>query len=121
MKLSATKRVANGARWLDENFPRWEQLVDPHTLEMESGSDCICGQVFKEKAESQGEDGYNYAVDTLFSEVPDTLAGYKQAEMVSDLLGFSADNDDGDTKQWELLQRLWKRELKRRPRTGALA
>jgi hypothetical protein len=50
MKLTVEERVANGARWLDENFPGWEKRINIKTLDLENGQSCICGQVFKRKA-----------------------------------------------------------------------
>ena len=41
------KEVAAGAEWLDENFPGWEREIDLGTLNMNSHTDCILGQVLK--------------------------------------------------------------------------
>ena len=38
-------RVERGAAYLDEFDPGWHRRVDPHTLELSSGSSCILGQL----------------------------------------------------------------------------
>lgn len=37
--------VAAGAAWLDASFPGWERKVDVALLNIESATECICGQV----------------------------------------------------------------------------
>ena len=71
------ERVERGARWLDENFPGWEGRIDIDTLDISSGTYCICGQVFDEDANrlmAAGADGsivssgFDYGYSTLFTE-----------------------------------------------------
>jgi hypothetical protein len=62
----ADMRAKRGARWLDENFARWEDKVEPTTLRLRSGTDCICGQVFADNP--QYRSGYGYAEDTFFAD-----------------------------------------------------
>jgi hypothetical protein len=38
-------RVANGARWLDEQLPGWPQMINLDRLNMTSGSLCVLGQL----------------------------------------------------------------------------
>lgn len=67
----AEMRAKRGARWLDENFPGWEKRINLRTLQLETGESCICGQVFKKKAEKPGSfaiDGFDYARTHLFAE-----------------------------------------------------
>jgi hypothetical protein len=66
---AATVRARRGARWLDENFPKWEKRINVKTLQLNTGDSCICGQVFKKKAKEEGyPEGYEYALDHLFAE-----------------------------------------------------
>lgn len=59
-------RAKRGARWLDENFPLWEDKVNPLTLRLRSGHDCICGQVFSDNPDMRS--GYGYAEETFFKD-----------------------------------------------------
>lgn len=74
IKAAAELRVQRGARWLTENFPGWQDRIDPDTLNLASAEMCICGQVFKTEGralEAEGEwdpTGYTYAHKNLFSE-----------------------------------------------------
>lgn len=44
--LSYRQRAANGAKLLDEHFPGWERTVNLSTLNIDSDSNCVLGQVF---------------------------------------------------------------------------
>ena len=80
--LTVKQRVNRGWRWLDENFPGWQERVNIETLSMVSGEDCICGQLFGDamrKANSSPDNltkhaghkfvhGYDYTERTLFTE-----------------------------------------------------
>lgn len=69
---SAKTRVANGARWLDENFPGWEARINLDSLNLSDSCDCICGQVFEKQARRSRSDdvydGFSFARKNLFSE-----------------------------------------------------
>lgn len=43
---SPQKRVARGARWLDENKPGWAMTVDPDRLDLGSATSCVLAQVY---------------------------------------------------------------------------
>lgn len=43
--MTMQENVANGARFLDEHIPNWFELIDVDTLYMETGCDCIRGQL----------------------------------------------------------------------------
>jgi hypothetical protein len=45
---SAHLRVAEGARYLDDEDPGWYQRVDPETLELSDGRCCVLGQLHGE-------------------------------------------------------------------------
>jgi hypothetical protein len=40
------KTVDNGAALLDERLPGWRDHIDPTTLRLEDGCNCILGQLF---------------------------------------------------------------------------
>jgi len=40
------KSVDNGAALLDERLPGWRDHIDPNTLELADGCNCILGQLF---------------------------------------------------------------------------
>ena len=129
--LTPAERVRNGARWLDENFPGWMDRIDPDTLQLNSGENCICGQVFAEDAkderqqaideadpaddvEADGE-GYSYAVRNLFGEANSWITtlvpksgGYRAAR-VARALGFLDDwnADFGVPVYFSELQDAW--------------
>ena len=42
-------RVANGRRWLTENFPGWQSRINVYSLNLGDSYKCICGQVFAEE------------------------------------------------------------------------
>ena len=94
--LTAAQRAANGARWLDENFAGWRSRIDPTTLILNNGEQCICGQVFGEAAKSESftQMGYTYAYDHLFAEANAWITGSipktepNRAMRVSQYLGF---------------------------------
>lgn len=72
----ARQRAERGARWLDENFPRWERRVDVTTLRLENGAQCICGQVFKQDAAIRRSlDGFAYAERHLFADANSWITG----------------------------------------------
>lgn len=108
VELTIADRVANGARWLDENFPGWEQRIDVGTLDLSEKDNCICGQVFEREAKVAGiAYGFNYAKQTLFGEANSWISGYfpydgdDRAEKVSVLLGFDTDLEDRMADNWD--------------------
>lgn len=68
--IASAVRAKRGARWLDEEFPGWEERINTRTLDLGRGEKCICGQVFQKKAgrSRKFSDGFEYAEDTLFTE-----------------------------------------------------
>ena len=40
------REIERGAAFLDEHFPGWEDKIDPETLNLEDGCNCILGQVY---------------------------------------------------------------------------
>jgi hypothetical protein len=83
--LTVKQRVANGARWLDENFPGWEGRIDINTLRLSEGRRCICGQVFEKNARRSRKSitGYEYAVDNLFSEANSWISTIVKSDPIS--------------------------------------
>lgn len=140
-KLSVRKRVENGARWLDENFPGWEDRINIDTLDLSNGQRCICGQVFAKNAKKSRAraDGFDYAVSNLFSEANSwitTLVGMdpisrrstkeemmERATAVGRILGFDLMEDEyggfGVLGPWSNLQKEWKRLLRARAKANA--
>jgi hypothetical protein len=67
----AAARVKRGAKWLDQNVPGWERRINVRTLDLENGSSCICGQVFKKEAKTSGHaymTGFGWVRNNLFTE-----------------------------------------------------
>lgn len=136
---AARVRVRRGARWLDENFPGWEGRINPETLMLHDGQNCICGQVFKGEAE-KGDDGFGHAFD-LFSEANAWITGIvklapvepessdpdvveHRAQAVAVALGFDMGDIAGGTAQsdhvyvtFRALQDAWIELLKKRAET----
>lgn len=125
-RQSRAQRVANGARWLDENFPGWVERIDIKTLNLASGNSCICGQVFYSKRRTNG--GYSYALEHLFAQangwltvmVPKQRFKRDRAILVSNTLGFSTNTNghhgdyDWQEREWGGLEREWKKLLRQR-------
>ena len=126
--LTAAERVLNGARWLNENFPGWQDRIDPETLQLNNGEQCICGQVFAEEAlndpaESITESpmGYTWAYDNLFSEANSWISAavpkgeYDRAIRVAQYLGFmDGPLEEADWDDWVSFRDLqieWERYL----------
>lgn len=40
------QRVAQGAAWLDENYPNWWQIIDLSTFNINSCHECVLGQMY---------------------------------------------------------------------------
>lgn len=123
-RQSREKRVANSARWLDENFPGWVDRIDIATLELTDSQQCICGQVFARTpgGKKRQVSGYSFAMSHLFAQangwitelVPqstsrDAWTRHRRAAQVSDALGFSGDDIDALEREWKKLLR--KRQL----------
>lgn len=76
-------RVAQGAAWLDTNFPGWERVIDLATLDLADGGVCILGQIgahigvsmgcyvnakgriFGSPGSNEYQDGFSLLVDQL--------------------------------------------------------
>lgn len=121
--ISIKNRVANGYRWLDENFPGWQERVNSVTLNMADPRQCICGQVFDEDA-GRWMDGWGYA-NNLFSEANSWVASivpmstddrYGRRSRVSIALGFLVGQAgrwrDDIEAEWEALRAEWVRRLR---------
>ena len=118
MRIETMKeRVANGARWLDENFPGWTERIDPATLHLSDGMHCICGQVFAEEVKGVDNlDGFRYAEKTLLTEANGWIESkYPKGEIqrgtdVAMSLGFLTTEQDAydyDEYAYEHLQNVW--------------
>jgi hypothetical protein len=68
----AYERAMAGAAVLGRLCPGWPDMVDLSRLDMASGSECIAGQVFADRAEQGGYvDGWTYLRRTQFGADPD--------------------------------------------------
>jgi hypothetical protein len=43
--LYSPQEVKAAAKWLDQKYPGWAERVDPDTLYMIKGSECVAGQL----------------------------------------------------------------------------
>jgi hypothetical protein len=75
IELTIEERVDNGWRWLEENFPGWQDRIDRGTLDLAGSQHCICGQVFADAVEANpracgdnGISGYWFAYRSFFTE-----------------------------------------------------
>ena len=121
-------RVARGAQWLDEKFPGWEHRINMETLDLRTGTHCICGQVFSTAASAAAinTDGFDYFLNNLFTEAQWWLRdtdgefqrisddGHLSEGRVSAALGF----DIGYSGNWTDLQDAWVGLLKGRANSG---
>lgn len=113
--LTVEERVDNGWRWLDENFPGWQERVNIFNLYLNEATRCICGQLFRGKG---GYSGYEYAERHLFAEANSWISAvipqdepYRELQ-VRVYLGFWSDHDgEVDPVSWKDLQAEWERRL----------
>lgn len=112
-------RVEDGAAWLDSVKPNWYLEVNIQSLDISSGEQCICGQVFmdevlqSEQALDEYEDsfyehGYDYAVYALLSNAYTDDAyrkasdfGFNIAASNSEVSLFKAEVSDRQRLHWE--------------------
>jgi hypothetical protein len=50
---TTAERVARGAALLDQYRPGWADEIDLHELRIESGSDCVLGQLYGDYGEGR--------------------------------------------------------------------
>jgi len=89
---SAERRVARGAKFLDERVPNWEQRINLERLDISSDTDCVLGQLFGTYVESFGK--------TPLSNDQDLEFGFYTTE-------YAEEEQDDD---FLLLTMYWKRE-----------
>ncbi len=92
-------RVETGIRLLDKQMPGWADHVDLRTLEIESCTRCVVGQLFG------------------FARPDDLWWGYKGLGVESPRrFGFSLDWDLGHRVTYGGLTRAWRRKIRERRR-----
>lgn len=77
MTLTVEERAAAGASLLDREVPGWADKVDPDLIDLQSGQDCVLGQVFRVPGE----------LEDPACRTDGNLNGYEQGSKV---LGFGA-------------------------------
>lgn len=89
-----------GVKWLDLTLGRkeWLSRMDMSNFDIESGSTCVAGNVFKNS--SFGENGYE-AIENFLNDIG---AHDEHARR----FGFAAESDRG----WQQLQDLWLMKIK---------
>lgn len=116
-KLPVEERVANGARWLDENFPGWEARIDIRTLDLGDAYACICGKVFERENHWAGDvgGGYHWAESNLLAEANGWITAFipkdadrrnARARKVAAFLGFNVYGGEGEPS-FKKLQNAW--------------
>lgn len=130
-------RVEDGAAWLDSVKPNWYLEVNIQSLDISSGEQCICGQVFmnevlqSEQALDEYEDsfyehGYDYAVYALLNN-GDTGYAYRKASdfgfniaiVTPETSSFNAGLSDRQRRnrerwEWDLLASEWILQIEKR-------
>jgi hypothetical protein len=121
-RMTAKTRVDHGWRWLDENFPGWQERVNSETLDMRNGFHCICGQVFDRQKHGvwRAYNGFEYAIGNLFEEANGwirvalknrKIEPHERAVKVARYLGFLRLSDGCDRVSYEDLKAEWVRRL----------
>ena len=87
-KETLSKKVVEGVKLLDENFPGWETYINLESLKLENTSQCILGQLYGD---------YSIGVSNL--EVPMNIYYFGPKYGFSPLLN--------RTEEWECLTDLW--------------
>lgn len=78
--------VQRGAAFLDAEKPGWRDSINLATLRMDSGTQCVCGQVFRTDA-STIETGYDYALDAYGGSLWAEQHGFEQSHEVDEDTG----------------------------------
>ena len=120
-RIPLEERVDNGIRWLNENFPGWENRINLKSLSLKNAERCICGQVFRKEGKDKntaGHNGYHYAYHHLFNEANSWISAMipnsaRKRFLVSGLLGFSSlnGNEAATNKEFAELTKIWKRRI----------
>lgn len=130
MNKTVEARVSNGAKFLDEVAPGWEDRIDLATLDLKLGTHCICGQTFSSEVVLKEGNGFNYAL-SIFTEGAAWVRAWTKAAgksrflswEVAEALGFAIDLDDpiqveNDDESWNELQETWVALIKERANLG---
>lgn len=147
MSVSAVAtRVAKGARWLDENYPTWWQVIDVSRLSVASCTRCVLGQVFARAIPTDEQDqilaqairserGGRITMEHARQEVADgiwngfiSIVNLHQLGFFTMAMGFAAGNlfdawgrEVEATRQFELLTDEWTRVIIERRISANLA
>lgn len=103
-ELTIEQRVAAGAKWLDENQPRWLDHVDIEALDLESCQRCVLGQLFGDFRESPLLAGLDL----------DSPWGDAQAEANTAPLGFDVFEGEDSCSGFAELTAEWRRVIESR-------
>lgn len=105
-----SRRVCNGAEWLDAVHPGWEHKIDLSTLDIGDGCFCICGQLmggFYDVAEMTdrvlGSQGRHWLYNHGFIDDLDTEAWVELIKGRFDM-GITSDVMDGFDMKVEVVQ-----------------
>ena len=93
------ERVQRGAAYLDEMDPGWHRQVDPNTLELESGRQCVLGQLHGEFRLGLGRSRLISLSSAPRASLSPVAYGFKCVEGVS---------DEWQARDYELLTAAWR-------------
>jgi hypothetical protein len=108
----ARSRVQRGADYLDEFDPGWHRRVDPHTLELSSGSSCILGQL-------HGDFRMGLSRSHLIN-----LSSAPRASLSPVSYGFQCVNgvsDEAQEQDYRYLNRAWREAVQQRQANDTVA
>ena len=93
------ERVQRGAAYLDEMDPGWHRQVDPNTLELGSGRQCVLGQLHGEFRLGLGRSRLISLSSAPRASLSPVAYGFKCVEGVS---------DEWQARDYELLTAAWR-------------
>lgn len=93
------ERVQRGAAYLDEMDPGWHRQVDPNTLELGSGRQCVLGQLHGEFRLGLGRSRLISLSSAPQASLSPVAYGFKCVEGVS---------DEWQARDYELLTAAWR-------------
>lgn len=112
------KRVARGAKWLDNTLPDWFLRIDIVRLDISSSCGCIVGQLERLPSHGGGR-GIEEFAGAVYKYMPDARdfgvsMAPRDGEYPPTLDQWARQNPNTSRSIWDMLDDLWKEEINER-------